>query len=76
MTGEGVDTRKGPTKYDKLLKGCTLRPPPHPTTPVAEFFCRLADNSVADLGSGAFLTPGIRDGSGSYFLELRNHFLG
>ncbi len=43
-------------------------------------------SSVADPGSGAFLTPGIRDGLkikirirdeyfGSYFRELRNKFL-
>jgi hypothetical protein len=35
--------------------------------------------SVADPGSGAFLTPGsgIRDEQpGLYFLELRNHFFG
>jgi hypothetical protein len=44
---------------------------------------RILTFSVAepDPGSGAFLTPGsgirIRDEqSGSYFLELRNHFFG
>jgi hypothetical protein len=38
--------------------------------------CSVAD---PDPGSGALLTPGseIRDEqSGSYFLELRNHFFG
>jgi hypothetical protein len=47
---------------------------------------KIIPDSVADPGSGAFLTPGsriqevsirIRDEKpGSYFLELRNHFFG
>jgi hypothetical protein len=39
---------------------------------------RMAESSVADPGSGAFLTPGsgIRDEQrGSYFRELRDNFL-
>jgi hypothetical protein len=41
----------------------------------------MAPNNVADPDpeSGAFLTPGsgiLDEQPGSYFLELRNHFLG
>jgi hypothetical protein len=44
--------------------------------------CFVGKCSVADPGSGAFLTPGSGKGEnqdpdpGSYFLELRNNFLG
>ncbi len=44
-------------------------------------FDLMAPNNVADPDpeSGAFLTPGsgiLDEQPGSYFLELRNHFLG